>query len=113
MVHLRRAYSLIHHWGRNFYHNMLEVLPQFLNLAAFLKEDPGLPILMKPNHVRPFCLEEPLTPPFPRLCHLTQSNVTIHMGHCADHPHARPRMLLSPSKTPLSPLSWPLSLCGV
>lgn len=51
VVHMDRAFSLIHHWGRNFYHSMLEVLPMFFALAPFLKEDPGLPILMKENLV--------------------------------------------------------------
>jgi len=30
VVHLDRAFSLVHHWGRNFYHSMLEVLPHVL-----------------------------------------------------------------------------------
>lgn len=52
VLHVARAFSLIHQWGRNFFHNMIEVLPAFFSLAAFLAEDPGLPVLMRGTQVR-------------------------------------------------------------
>lgn len=52
VLHVRRAFSLIHQWGRNFFHNMIEVLPAFFSLAELLAEDPGLPILLRGTQVR-------------------------------------------------------------